>query len=70
MADQIQSAGNGLKLFIYWLVVGIPLAWGIWTTLLKLPAFSSRRSSPTGAIELRSASFGHQRSTFIPALNA
>ena len=38
MADQIQSAGNGLKLFIYWLVVGIPPAWGIWTTLLKLPA--------------------------------
>ena len=38
MADQIQSAENGLKLFIYWLVVGIPLAWGIWNTLLKLPA--------------------------------
>jgi hypothetical protein len=38
MAEHNQSTGNGLKLFIYWLVVGIPLAWGIWTTLLKLPA--------------------------------
>jgi hypothetical protein len=38
MSDQIRSAANGCKLFIYWLVVGIPLAWGIWTTLLKLPA--------------------------------
>jgi len=38
MTDHTHSAGNGLKLLIYWLVVGIPLAWGIWTTLLKLPA--------------------------------
>jgi hypothetical protein len=38
MAERNQSTDNGLKLFIYWLVVGIPLAWGIWNTLLKLPA--------------------------------
>lgn len=23
---------------VYWVVVGIPLAWGIWKTALKLPA--------------------------------
>jgi hypothetical protein len=38
MAERNQSTGNALKLFIYWLIVGIPLAWGIWNTLLKLPA--------------------------------
>lgn len=38
MPDETQPAGNALKLFIYWLIVGIPLAWGIWNTLLKLPA--------------------------------
>ena len=38
MTERNQSTDNGLKLFIYWLVVGIPLAWGIWNTLLKLPA--------------------------------
>jgi hypothetical protein len=27
-----------LQLAIYWLVVGVPLAWGIWKTLVKLPA--------------------------------
>lgn len=26
------------QLIFYWLVVGIPLAWGVWNTLLKLPA--------------------------------
>jgi hypothetical protein len=38
MAQQNESAGNALPLVISWLVVGIPLVWGIWTTLLKLPA--------------------------------
>jgi hypothetical protein len=38
MAERNPSTDNGLKLFIYWLVVGIPLAWGIWNTLLKSPA--------------------------------
>jgi hypothetical protein len=26
------------QLIIYWTVVGLPLAWGIWKTLVKLPA--------------------------------
>jgi len=38
MVDRHQSRNNRLKLFVYWLGVGIPLAWGIWNTLLKLPA--------------------------------
>jgi len=27
-----------LQFVIYWAVVGIPLAWGVWKTALKLPA--------------------------------
>ena len=27
-----------LQLVGYWLIVGIPLMWGIWKTLAKLPA--------------------------------
>jgi hypothetical protein len=38
MTERNQSTGNSLKMFIYWLIVGIPLVWGIWNTLLKLPA--------------------------------
>lgn len=38
MAQTTNTSGNGAKLVAYWLVVGIPLIWGIWTTLLKLPA--------------------------------
>jgi hypothetical protein len=38
MAEQKQSGGSALQLFLYWLIVGIPLVWGIWTTILKLPA--------------------------------
>ncbi|HEV2096304.1 MAG TPA: hypothetical protein VGQ82_07360 [Chthoniobacterales bacterium] len=38
MAEQNVSGGNALRIFIYWLIVGIPFAWGVWTTLLKLPA--------------------------------
>ncbi len=37
--DQPQPGGSSIvQLVIYWLVVGIPLAWGIWKTLIKLPA--------------------------------
>ena len=46
MAERNQSTNNGLKLFIYWLVVGIPLAWGIWNTLLKLPALFKEFAEP------------------------
>lgn len=38
MAEPNASATNTIRLFVYWLVVGIPLIWGIWTTVLKLPA--------------------------------
>lgn len=38
MAEQNETGSNVLHLFISWLVVGIPLVWGVWTTLLKLPA--------------------------------
>jgi hypothetical protein len=38
MAEQNESGSNVLHLFISWLVVGAPLIWGVWTTLLKLPA--------------------------------
>ena len=33
-----ESRGNTLRLALYWSIVGIPLVWGIWNTLLKLPA--------------------------------
>jgi hypothetical protein len=38
MAANTESENNVIHLFISWLVVGIPLVWGIWTTILKLPA--------------------------------
>ena len=27
-----------IQLIVYWLIVALPLAWGIWKTLAKLPA--------------------------------
>jgi hypothetical protein len=27
-----------MQFLVYWSVVGIPLAWGVWKTLAKLPA--------------------------------
>jgi hypothetical protein len=38
MAEQNGSSGNTLRLFIYWLIVGVPFVWGVWITILKLPA--------------------------------
>jgi hypothetical protein len=40
MSDQPPShlKGQGVQLLVYWLVVGIPLVWGIWKTAVKLPA--------------------------------
>jgi hypothetical protein len=26
------------RFVVYWLVVGLPLAWGVWKTVVKLPA--------------------------------
>ena len=36
-----QSGGGGARLFLYWTVVGVPLAWGIYNTVLKLRALFS-----------------------------
>ena len=38
MAANTESESNVIHLFNSWLVVGIPLVWGVWTTILKLPA--------------------------------
>jgi hypothetical protein len=38
MAEEKKTNGNGLMLFISWIVVGVPLIWGVYNTLLKLPA--------------------------------
>lgn len=38
MADDAKRGGNALRLLISWVVVGVPLVWGVYTTLLKLPA--------------------------------
>jgi hypothetical protein len=32
------SKPHPIRLVVYWSIVGIPLAWGIWKTILKLPA--------------------------------
>lgn len=36
--DKPHSASSGLQLALYWVIVGVPLAWGVWKTLVKLPA--------------------------------
>lgn len=39
MANQTESgSGNAAMLLISWVVVGVPLIWGVYNTLLKLPA--------------------------------
>ena len=40
MSDKAASASKNavLQLAFYWTVVGIPLVWGIWTTVIKLSA--------------------------------
>jgi hypothetical protein len=35
MADGNAATGNGLKLFLAWGFVGIPLAWGVLETCLN-----------------------------------
>lgn len=37
MAHEPNTGGNALMLFISWIVVGVPLIWGVYNTLLKLP---------------------------------
>jgi hypothetical protein len=36
--EEKPSPASMVKLAAYWMVVGLPLAWGIWKTLAKLPA--------------------------------
>ena len=36
--ESSKSSGLAVKLMAYWMVVGVPLAWGVWKTLIKLPA--------------------------------
>ncbi len=40
MANQTESTNgsNAVMLLISWIVVGVPLIWGVYNTLLKLPA--------------------------------
>ncbi len=38
MTNENKSAGNGAMLLISWVAVGVPLIWGVYNTLLKLPA--------------------------------
>ncbi len=38
MAHETKSVGNTVMLLISWVVVGLPLIWGVYNTLLKLPA--------------------------------
>ena len=40
MANEMASENNTLKLVLAWLLVGIPLLWGVYNTLLSaLPLF-------------------------------
>lgn len=38
MTDRNEANSSAARLFFYWTVVGVPLAWGIYTTVLKLQA--------------------------------
>ncbi len=38
MTTETETSSNGLMLFVSWVVVGVPLVWGVYNTLLKLPA--------------------------------
>jgi hypothetical protein len=35
MAPPHHDSGNAVKLVLAWLFVGIPLAWGVWHTLMN-----------------------------------
>jgi hypothetical protein len=35
MATPHQGVGNAVKLVLAWLFVSIPLAWGVWNTLMN-----------------------------------
>lgn len=38
MSNETRTGSSAVRLLIYWTVVGVPLVWGIYTTVLKLKA--------------------------------
>ena len=36
--EKNSASAPAMQFVFYWLVVSIPLAWGVWKTLVKLPA--------------------------------
>ncbi len=36
--NETAASENAPMLLLSWIAVGVPLAWGVYTTLLKLPA--------------------------------
>ena len=39
MDEQNSATGSSaVQLILYWAIVGVPLAWGVYKTVLKLPA--------------------------------
>ena len=38
MPNETRSGSNAIMLLISWVVVGVPLLWGVYKTLTKLPA--------------------------------
>jgi hypothetical protein len=36
--NKTTASTSAAQLILYWLIVGTPLAWGVWKTLVKLPA--------------------------------
>ena len=38
VAEESPAAISAIRLAAYWLAVGVPLGWGVWKTLMKLPA--------------------------------
>jgi hypothetical protein len=37
MPNETKTTGNAVMLMISWIVVGVPLIWGVYKTLMKLP---------------------------------
>ena len=40
------TGSSAVQLILYWAIVGVPLAWGVYMTALKLPAFFQPRPRP------------------------
>ncbi len=36
--DSSPAASSAVQFFLYWAIVGVPLVWGVYKTVLKLPA--------------------------------